>query len=186
MHVPSDKPNHSDVIREREDETRAKQAEAELEFRNVTNGLRKKLNDRYGAEITEGMEHDLRAYVRTYFETHKDWPPTLGPSDPTAEKIANTDRGAAVETKRPKRKALAKADRLEPSDFTTGLAKSFDDFDGNWSTADSGLDESPPREELIKSEILANIRAESKSVVDETVGKELELLKKAHARDMGE
>lgn len=182
MHMPSDKPSYSDVIREREDKTRAKQARAEMEFRNVTNKLQKSLNERYKDEIIEEMEHEQRAYVWTYFKTHKDWPPTPNPSDSTPEKSATKD--VAVKTRQPKRRDPQARVVLAPSDFTTELAELFDDFDGDWST-DDGSD-GRPREELIKSEIIANIRAENKSAVDKTVGDELERLKKAHARDTGE
>lgn len=181
MYMSSDKPNYSDVVRERADKTRAKQAKAETEFHNVVNKWEKFLRQRCKAEMIEKMEHDLRSYVWTYFETCNNWPPSLDPSDPPPEKIVAT-KDVAAKTSQPKRRATAKV-VLEPSDFTAKLTQLFNDFDRDWST-DDGLDERP-REELIKCEIMANIRMESKSVAEETVGKELEQLKKAHAREMG-
>lgn len=180
MHMPSDKPNYSDVIREREDKTRAKQAKAEMEFRKVTNKLQKILNQYHKAKIIEKMEDELRTYVWTYFKTYKDFPLELYPSDLTSEKLATND--IAVKTNQLKPKISAKI-VSEPNDFTVKLAELFNNFDSNWS-ADNGLD-GRLREELITSEIIANIRIENKAIVDKNIRDELERLKKEHDRDMG-
>ncbi|XP_060876495.1 dynein regulatory complex protein 11-like isoform X1 [Metopolophium dirhodum] len=71
---------------------------------------------------------------------------------------------------------------LESSELTEWFKERFNEYDSNWAL-DSGI-ENEPREDLIKSEIYSKAQVELRTIVDETIKEELEILKMAYARDL--
>jgi len=71
---------------------------------------------------------------------------------------------------------------LESSELTEWFKETFNEYDSNWAL-DSGI-ENEPREDLIKSEIFSKAQVELRSIVDETIKEELNILKMAYARDL--
>ncbi|KAL4090726.1 hypothetical protein QTP88_025507 [Uroleucon formosanum] len=71
---------------------------------------------------------------------------------------------------------------LESSELTEWFKETFNEYDSNWAL-DSGI-ENKPREDLIKSEIFSKAQVELRTIVDETIKEELNILKMAYARDL--
>ncbi|XP_025193072.1 dynein regulatory complex protein 11-like, partial [Melanaphis sacchari] len=71
---------------------------------------------------------------------------------------------------------------LEPSELIEKFKDTFNEYDSNWALYDEVKNE--PREDLIKSEIYSKAQLELRALVDETIKKELILLKMAYAQDL--
>ncbi|XP_015377577.1 PREDICTED: uncharacterized protein LOC107171834, partial [Diuraphis noxia] len=71
---------------------------------------------------------------------------------------------------------------LELSELTERFKEIFNEYDSNWALY-NGI-ENEIREDLIKSEIFSNAQVELRTLVDETIKEELNILKKAYARDL--
>jgi len=71
---------------------------------------------------------------------------------------------------------------LESSELTERFKETFNEYDRNWALY-NGI-ENEVREDLIKSEIFSNAQLELRTLVDETIKEELNILKKAYAQDL--
>lgn len=70
MHMSSERSNlnteHELLL---EDEIKSKQSKASAELKNVINTCQEKLNKSNKYEIIEEIEDELRAYIKTFYET---------------------------------------------------------------------------------------------------------------------
>jgi len=71
---------------------------------------------------------------------------------------------------------------LQSSELAERFKETFNEYDSNWALYDGNDNE--PREDLIKSEIFTNAQVELRTIVDETIKEELNILKKAYAQDL--
>lgn len=71
---------------------------------------------------------------------------------------------------------------LEASELTERFKETFNEYDSNWAFY-NGI-ENEVREDLIKTEIFSKAHVELRTLVDETIKEELNILKKAYAHDL--
>lgn len=71
---------------------------------------------------------------------------------------------------------------LKPSELIELFKDTFNEYDNDWALDDGP--ENEIREDLITSEIFTKAQVELRAIVDETIKEELNILKKAYAKDL--